>query len=468
MTPAEETLQRAVFRAGLPAEARILVAVSGGPDSVALLDTLQRCASLPQQRWSLLIGHVNHGLRGEESEQDERFVRTMAKERGLDVEVARVDTAAHARKRRLSMETAARVLRYQALRSMLSAWPGDLITTGHTLDDQAETIILRLMRGTGITGLGGMRARSGEVVRPFLGVRRETVLQAIQDRGLGYRLDSSNLDPRFARNRVRREVIPTLRAVQPRAIEVLGRTGQLLQLDSDFIEMETDLTVKLLEPARGDDEISASLGVWQALHPALQRHTLRRLITDLLGDSRDLDESHLAIMVTSLQRGDPVSGRLPRGLTVYVGPDRFTLRVGSQPPPSGPSVTYLDVPGSAQLEGGGMTASVLEMSDREEIDRQVVVCGPLHAFCDAHALGTHLMVRSRLPGDRIRLLGGGTRKLQDVFTDKHVPADARDRVPVVINDQHIVWVPGLVLDRRVAVTRETTGIVHLRFQPNQS
>lgn len=458
-----DVLVAAVDGLGLPSGIRILLAVSGGPDSMALLDTMARIAAFPRHAWELRVAHVNHGLRGDESDDDEEFVRVQAQVRGLEVDVARVDTAAYAVRRHLSLEAAARDHRYAALLGFLQQWPGDLLATGHTQDDQAETLILRLLRGTGLTGLGGMPIRGAPLIRPWLGVRHHTILRALQERDLAYRVDSSNVDARHRRNRVRGEVIPVLATMQPRAVELLGRTAALLQVDADYLRAEAERAVEAIDAVRTDGELRAARGGWYALHPALRRLVLRVLLGRLLGTLNGLEEVHIAAVEEALLSGRALRSQLPFHLTLTVDRDHFILRTAPELSPRPVPTLELAVPGTALLPQGRLTASVMS---GPAVGRVAWVCGPMHATLDAARVGRRLEIRSRRPGDRVHPLGApGSRKLQDVMVDRHIPAARRDLLPVVTDGGRVIWVPGLVTDQRAAVTGATRDIVHLYYEP---
>jgi len=464
-----QVLESTILQAGIPHGTRILVAVSGGPDSVALLETLHRVAYSPERRWSLRIGHVNHGLRSDESDEDERFVRTLAGERGLAVDAARVDTILFARQHRVSIEVAARELRARALREMLEAWPGDLIATGHTQDDQAGTMLLRLIRGTGLAGLAGMQPRTRNVIRPFLGVRSDLILQALRVSGQPHRVDSSNFDTRHRRNRLQQEVLPVLARIQPRTIEILGRTANLLRSDYDYLIREAEAALSCLNVKQDEDEVSAVLAVWRSLHPSLRRLCLRLLLERLLGETIDVHESHLALLCETLDRANVSSllGQLPRGLALYVDNGRFSLRKGLRPAVVPVARATLEIPGSVLLEVGLLAARLLDDHDHAAVQRMITVCGPLHAICDADQVDAALTVRVRKQGDRMRPLGApGSRKLQDIMVDRRLPTAARELIPVVESAGDIIWVPGLALDQRASVTPDTTRFLHLTYEPD--
>lgn len=443
--------------------ARILVAVSGGPDSVALLRALQAAGH------AVAVGHVNHMLRGEDADADEQFVGTLAENLNVPFFLARVDTGAEAARSRQSLETAARTLRYDALEDMRKKWRGDVIATGHTDDDQAETVLFRLIRGSGARGLSAMSSQHDGVIRPFLGVTRKTVLAALGEWEQTYRVDASNAGREHARNRIRHDLMPILRQFNPRIVDVLSRTAALLGRDADYIESEAERACGLLVRRSGAGEVTIARAPWASLHPALAASLARQLIRLVTGDVDDIDERHITAMVRAVVGEGEQTVELPRGLRLAVDESRAVLQVGPGVPAPGVSEARVPVPGIAETNAGTLSACLLEHVDAADLGRLLAVIGPLHALCDADAVGTEVRLRSRCPGDRVEPLGApGSRKLQDVFVDAHVPREKRDAVPVVENGSHIVWVPGHVVDRRVALSAATTRILHLTWRPKGS
>lgn len=461
-----DTLAQAVIAAAIPVGARILVAVSGGPDSVALLDTLHRAAVMPGCHWQLRVAHINHMLRGEEASQDERFVIRLAKQLGLESDAIRVDTATFARQRRLSLESAARLLRYDALERLLHEWQGDVIATGHTQDDQAETVLFRALRGSGLSGLSGMRTWRGSIVRPFLTVTHETLVRTLQERGLGYRLDSSNRDPRHTRNRIRRDVVPVLESIQPRAQAVLARTAALLGRDADLLDIETERTLRYLDLQMSNNRLSASVSVLRALHPSLRAATLRRLIQHFGDPLRDVHQMHVDAVEAAIgdSREGPQHGLLPSGVVVEIAGGRLVLMRDVEQVESLLGSASLSIPGRLHLAVGTFSADLLSPEARADLQVFLAVAGPMHAFADRAAIGEELTVRPWKPGDRIRPLGmTGTRKLQDIFVDRHVARSDRTLLPVVCQGDTPIWIPGVVLSGAAAVGPHTSDIVHLIY-----
>jgi tRNA(Ile)-lysidine synthase len=462
-------LERAVLAAGIAAASRLLVAVSGGADSVALLDALVRLSYREDCRWELSVGHVNHGLRGRESDDDERFVRRLAEGLGLPVDVRRTEVAALAAARGQSVEVAARQERYRLLWGVVERRGADFLLTAHTEDDQAETLLLNLLRGAGPIGLGAIHAVSGRLLRPLLSVSRETVLDHVQTRGLAYRLDSSNLDPARTRNRIRHDLIPTLRRTNPAVTRILARSAAIAQTDADFIGREAEDALHALHLEVNDQDATADLFVWRALHPALRRAVLRHLVARVLGSPRDVTAGHVATMESLLLRSGSSSRlehQLPYRLTLLVDGSRFGLTRKLAPPAPAPAPAELQIPGTLQLSVGTLSADALDVADTEEVLRLRTVCGPYHALCDADSLGLTLTVRSRRPGGRIRPVGlKGTRKVQDILVDDRVPEAQRDRIVILENHGRIVWIPGHALDERAALRPETTAVVHLWYVP---
>jgi tRNA(Ile)-lysidine synthase len=481
---ARSSIDHACLGLSAPPNSKLLMAVSGGADSVALLRSLVRVA--PRNAWRLRVCHVNHGLRGEESDADEAFVRQLAESLSLQMDVRRVAVLEHARTHRQSTETAARELRYEALLTALGEWDGDALVTAHTKNDQAETLLLHLLRGAGLRGLGGMRSARAQILRPLLDIDRQTVILALQADNQGYRLDSSNSDDEHARNRVRNHVIPTLQHVQPDPIEVLARSARLLQDDADLLAAETRVALERLCLEASDAEVTLPRAALLALHPSLVRSLLRAAVERVRGNLQDVTEQHIASIQIALESDAAVEIRRPEaaptplgdllqtrgaGLTLPAGIkvvwEKDCIRLSREAPASQRLVdVQFSVPGQVVLPTGTLSAEVFEEATRAETERLIVVCGPYHALVDTETVKEGLTAGPRRKGDRFRPLGmNGTKKLQDLFVDRSVPQSERDRKVIVRNANHIVWIPGEGLDHRAAVRPSTTRLAHLSFLP---
>ena len=236
-TPPRDALARSVDggarRLALPDDAAIVIAVSGGPDSMALLHGAARLVEIRARRWRLTVAHLDHGLR-QDSAYDARFVADAAEALGLRHEALRTDVGALARAEGRSVEEAGREARYRFLEDVASE--GSTIATAHTADDAAETVLLNLMRGSGLAGARGIPSRRGRIVRPLLGERRATLRRLLDAAGIGYRLDPSNDDPAFLRNRVRDEVLPLLESIRPGAADRIGQFSRLAADDEAVLD----------------------------------------------------------------------------------------------------------------------------------------------------------------------------------------------------------------------------------------
>jgi tRNA(Ile)-lysidine synthase len=304
------------------------------------------------------------------------------------------------------------------------------------------------------------------VERPFLGVPRSTVISALSAWGAEYRLDSSNDDPRFTRNRVRADVLPALRALNPRVTARLATTADILRADAEYIETQANRALGALFLQREPQSVTISRAGWAALHPALARGVARAAIRSLLGDVVDIDEKHIAEIVQVVLDGKPMRLHLPRDLQLRVDDYTVYLRIGSLPQRPPIEEARLKVPGSVSTEAGTLTGSLLEGLSEDDLHRLLTVAGPLHVLLDATLAGTSLLVRRRQPGDRVKPSGSRvTRKVQDVLVDGYVPRQIRGSIPIIANDRHILWIPGLVVDRRAAAMSRNP-ILHLAWQPN--
>jgi tRNA(Ile)-lysidine synthase len=383
-------------QAMLPAGDLGLVAVSGGADSTALL------LALHQLGCRLAVAHLDHGLRAE-SAADAEWVRQLAGRLGLACVVERRDVAAYRRRRKLSLEAAAREVRHAFLRETAERLGAAATFLGHTADDQVETFLLRLIRGAGPAGLRGMQLKEGLLCRPLLDVWRADVEAWLRAEGCAWREDASNRDPRFLRNRVRHELLPLLASFNPGVKRVLLREARLLAEDQAAVEAEV----------------------------------LRRL------------------GLNARQIGAALEGQA----VILKGGVRLEA-----PRPKATSKPYehrLPLPGMVRLEGLGSIRArgvvLLGAPPRE----------PGVEYVDLEQTGPDLRVRGRKPGDRFVPLGmAGSKKLQDFFVDEHLPLNRRDRWPLVTTAAGaIVWVVGMRIDERYKLTPGASTAIRLQFDP---
>ncbi len=442
-------------------DARVAVALSGGPDSVALAWLLRDLESQCGWRVAGLI-HVHHGLRGTEADADEAFCRALAARMDLPIHVTRVDVGQLARDRRVSMEVAGREARYAAFKTAAAALGATSVATGHTVDDQAETVLLRLLRGAGSRGLSAIRPRLGRYVRPLIDCRRAAIRAYLDARREPFREDASNQDLSIPRNWVRYTLLPVLLDGWPGAVVALARFAELAADDEACL-----MALANEAGARGDDLdgcVALDLGVLDALPAALGRRVIRGALEGVGGvpTFRDIEA------VSRLARADKKEGQLDlRALTVRRvgrrlrfdragGPRAESERVTGAPRP-------LSVPGEVTLPETGLTIRA-SLEARVDLAARPSLSGQI-AFLQADALPRFLAVRYRRPGDRLRPLGApGTRKLQDWFVDRKVPRAERDRVPLVVDERdRIVWVAGFIIAHEYRVTAPAEGVVVLEL-----
>ena len=412
----------------------VVVAVSGGADSLCLLHVL--LGLRPALECVLHVAHLDHALRPAAS-ADAAFVAAHAAGLGVACTVERRDVAALARERRLSLETAAREARYTFLREV-AARAGAAIATGHTRDDQAETVLLHLARGSGLHGLRGMQPRRGNIIRPLLDVGRAETVAYCAALGLQPREDETNRSHGPARNRLRHEVLPTLDQLYPASSANIARAARLLAADHDLIERLARRALDVAVTSWQGTRVSLSLDRWRASEPALRPHMLRLLLEHLHGSTVGFEEQHIAALLDALDAPIPRARlTLPHGLALTCRGGEAVLGAPAGVLP--PLATYrLPVPGAVATEVGIISAEeVTAPADWSSVPARV-------AYLEPAAAGPALGVRAWRSGDRLQPLGlAGTRKLQDVLTDAKVPRSERQRIPVVEGPRGIAWVGGL-------------------------
>lgn len=448
----------------------VVVAVSGGPDSVCLLGLLVELQAELALR--LHVAHLNHGLRGAAAEDDARYVAELAARLGLAATSGRRDVLAYRKRQRLSLEEAAREVRYIFLADVAAAQGAAAVAAGHTAADQVETLLMHLVRGTGLAGLRGMAPRSVlrlpdgrrlAVVRPLLAIERAATERYCRERNLDPRLDATNEARELLRNRVRQELVPLLERFNPSFGAALLRLAQTAGDELAFVDGQAERAwADLAHAVEGSVVLRA--GPLRQLHPALQRHLLRRAVREVRGDLTDLAAVHVEYMRALLARPAGTQIDLPHDMVFAVEYDAYRLSAGEPASPLPPLAGEygLAVPGTTLLPGWRVRASLLPRSQV-----QLPTGEPWRACLDFARVGPDLAVRPRRPGDRFQPLGmAGTKRLQDFMVDARIPRRWRDRVPIVATPAQIVWVAGWRIDERARVMPTTETVLCLEFATN--
>ncbi len=429
----------------------VIAAVSGGADSVALLDFLCSLSG-----WNLKIRacHLNHCLRGEESDRDEQFVCTMCREYGVPLDVKRVQVAEDARSQGLSLETAAREARYAFFAELAEQYSGR-VATAHTLSDNAETVLLNLARGTGIAGICGIPpVRDGWVIRPLISCTRTEIEEYCAGHGLCYVTDSTNLSSDYTRNHIRRSVIPSLDRVNPDLLGAIGRMSAHLRRDAAYLERQAALATQQISTGDGLDAEQL-----RALDPALRSRVIAGLL-EQCGAERSSDR--IALVDGML---DPSSRRY----VLQVGSDRYiALRNGvlraerrerrkSEPlVPHALPKNRLDGECFALGQGKSITFSILNSEDYEIFENNSD--SGLKNAVDYDKISNDIFVRSRQSGDRLHQAGRGCGKsLKKLYSE--LGLSGRDRLCVIADDEGVVFAQGAGVDERVKIDRRTRRVL---------
>ena len=443
----------------------VLVAVSGGPDSMSLLHLLGERAPA----WGLRLGiaHLDHGLRPE-SAQDADWIRRLAASLALTLYTERIDVRELGRRWRLSLEEAGRRARYRFLRQTADRHGYGKVALAHHADDNAETFLLNLLRGSGRSGLAGIPpAREGRWIRPLIEATRADILDYLSCRRLTALSDSSNTDRGFLRNRIRHELIPLLeRDYQPGVRAVLNRSAEVFREEEDWIESLVRLLLDQAAVVRQPGRVALSVDALAGLAPAAQRRIVRAGLRLIRDDLRRIGLVHVEGIIALVKRtGDGGPLHLPAGVRVRRRGDRLEMACGEpgrdrhRPPDGCADYSYV-------MESCG-AVKVVESGDRivlSEIEADSAVdpaaAGPRVAYLDAAVVEFPVTVRNLRPGDRFFPLGaGGTQKLSKFFIDHKISREQRRRCPLLISGGRILWVAGHRLDHHARLSGGTRRVL---------
>lgn len=455
----------AVARHGmLPDGSPLVVMVSGGGDSTALL-RLVAAGELGDRPLAVL--HVDHKLRGAASDADASFVEGLCADLDVECRVARYDVSAYAAGEGLNLEDAGRRIRYRFAEGELDALcarsgvapAAGRIATAHTRDDRVETFLMRVVQGAGMAGMTGVRPVRGRVVRPLIDASRGDNLAYLESLGQEWREDASNRDTTRARARIRHDVLPRLRAMNPSLDVTLARSLEMLADDDALLTgMASAFARDFAE--RGADAVAFDRTLMRTLSRAMARRTVRAALLDAFADASRLESSHVEAIVDGMS-DDAFARDLPYGLRAVCEYGRLVVSRGG-PAPRGLVPSLLEVPGTADLgQAGSMTAEVSAPDTGN--------AGPDTVVIDADRITGSLTVDAPREGDRFTPLGmDGTKKLSDLFVDAKVHRGLRAATPVVRDGEAIVWVAGVRMAHEYRVTEGTSRAVRLTWTRDAS
>lgn len=431
----------------------MVVAVSGGPDSTALLQALFWLRQ--DYQLELSVFHLNHQLRPEAAAEAE-FVAGRAGQLGLPVAVVQADVRGYCRERRLSLQEGAREVRYQKLAAVREDIGADKAALGHTADDVAETMVMRLIKGTGLAGLAAIPpTRDGWIIRPLIETSRATIEAFLAEQGIAYVIDPSNRDERYFRNRVRLRVMPLLKQLNPDFIGSAGHTARILREENELVEaVAARHYTELVRVA--EDEIQFPLEQLRALAPALRRRVLRLAVAAVKGDLRQIDFDHLERASAACESVAATELHLPGKVRVLTD-GRHLVVCPKEVEGLGPA----ELASGETREIDRLTISVtIKERGRADVagDRETV-------YLDAEKIHWPLTVRSVQPGDAFQPLGMvGHKKLQDFFVDAKIPKRRRPSIPVILDQEQIVAVGTLRIDERAKVAPSTRKVAVIKIK----
>ena len=449
----------------------VLVGVSGGPDSVALVHILLDLA--PKFSFQVAIAHLNHGLRRDESARDEAFVVSLAEQLDLRVHVERQDVRRYQKKFRLSLEEAARQVRYRFYDAIASKFGYEKIALGHHSDDNAELILMYLLRGSGPLGLSGIPPlRDAKIIRPLIDIKRTEIMDYVAVKSLDCVVDSSNRDSQYLRNRVRNRLLPELKAeYNPKLVESLNRLASILHAEERWIESLIQPIFEKVIVFEKPGRIGFDISQLNQQNIAVRRRLIRKAVFKVKGNLRRMAFVHVEAALKLAQKA-AASGALdlPDRIRIYRQNDVLTISAEAQnlrhvassaPVPSTPDYAYrLCKTGEIFIEEAALKIRFSEITQKRTSDWRPCGQGMRTVYLDMDKIRFPLVIRNFRPGDRFSPLGmNGRQKLSKFFIDHKVSRAERKKCPILLSRNEIVWVVGHRLDNAVKIGAQTRRIL---------
>ncbi len=463
-------VQRFMEKQGMATKGRVLVALSGGADSVCLLSVLRRIS----HELELRALHVHHGLRGEEADRDVMFVRNLCRQMQIPLTVVYRNVSAYALEHGLSEEEAGRLLRYEALEEEADRWEEEevpdcrkgtadvWIALAHHKDDQAETILHHLLRGSGLSGLAGIRPVQNNRIRPLLCVSRGEIVEYLKQEGLSWCEDSTNESSDYTRNRIRNHLIPQMKEqVNRNAVENIIHAGEIAAQADDYLKKRAEEVWRQAGRERKNGGCSIRREVFGSQEPIIQTYLIRHMLGLAAPGWKDITSVHFRQLAELAGKQSGKRLDLPCGITGYCDYEELILKCEKQKNREGDfcsTVLELPEPDGPDVEVQGLKLRAFSAKKGEEIPKNQYT-----KWFDYDKINSTLFLRPRQSGDYLLLLGGGKKMVARYMIDEKIPRDQRDEILMLAEDSHILWVIGFRISEYYKVTNTTKTILEAKF-----
>lgn len=440
----------------------IVVGVSGGPDSICLLHLLWRLKEAFQL--SLYVVHLNHQLRGKEADEDADYVKDFSTQLGVQFFLYQKDVNQYSQEKGISLEEAGREIRYHLFYEVMKKTRATKISVAQNMNDQAETVLMRLFRGTGLEGLSAMDyVKDHHIIRPLLDINRKEIEDYCQAYDLKPRIDQTNLEPIYTRNRIRLELIPYIeKYFNPNLKATLCRTANLIREDKDFInsivESIYDQIVK-----KTKTEIHINLKAFKKNHYSIQKRILRQSIRDISGDLTNVQNKHIEQLLNLIDKGHVGSAiDLPRKVTAVLSYENCIIRRKQIKENKFIFEYNVNIGESIDIKelNAYFLSEIIDIEDIKQISKE-----KYRKYFDFNKIENNLLVRNRRNGDHFLPLGmKGSKKLKDYFIDEKIPREWRDKIPLVCDGNQIMWVIGHRMSDKYKVDQHTKKVLSLSYK----
>lgn len=435
----------------------VIVGVSGGADSVCLLNVLYNIGK--SMDVTVHAVHINHGIRGNEADEDENYVKTLCGKMGITIDCMHYDIPRLAREEGRSEEEMGRIMRYKAFEEMLSRYNAHKIAVAHNANDSVETVVYNMCRGTGIKGVTGIAAVRGNIIRPLLCASRKEIEQYAEEKGLEYRTDSTNLQCEYTRNKIRLELLPYLNEnINEKSSEhILALSMQLGEIQQ-YVTQQVDKAFDKIVQKKGNALVIKGQ-TFSKEASVVQKEIIRKCINIQAGRLKDVTSTHINIVLDIIGGGSGKRADLPYNLqceNVY-GDCKIYKKTAVNKEET--DTIEVKIPGSYRLSDG--SEMVFEWENSIKFEEKIYT-----KWFDYDKISNVVQIRKREKGDYFKVKNGGRKKLKDYFIDEKIPREDRDSIPVLADGSHIIWVVGHRISEAYKVSDSTQKVLKVQYIRN--